>query len=87
MSNYKFLLKPLFFIFNLLFATWLVLKIEQIQAPDAIMPPASTHNKPGSAGNEKAILRSLLWSYKAGRLDSIQLDNKIDDFLKGLKGN
>lgn len=34
MEKYKFLFKPLFFIFSLLFACWMVLKIEQIQPSD-----------------------------------------------------
>lgn len=34
MKKYKFLIKPLFFIFNLLFATWLVIKIEKLSPSD-----------------------------------------------------
>ena len=34
MKKYKFLLRPLFFIFNLVFATCMVFKIEQISPSD-----------------------------------------------------
>jgi len=34
MKKYKFLLKPIFFIINLLFATWLILKIEKLNPSD-----------------------------------------------------
>ena len=34
MKKYKFLAKPLFFIFSLLFASWMVLTIEKIKPSD-----------------------------------------------------
>lgn len=34
MNKYSFLLKPLFFIFSLVFATWLTLFIERLQPSD-----------------------------------------------------
>jgi hypothetical protein len=34
MSKYKFLIRPVFYIFNLFFATWLVIKIESVSPSD-----------------------------------------------------
>jgi hypothetical protein len=85
MKKYKFLLKPIFFIFNLLFATWLVLKIEKIKPSDF-----GEHKKffdPAPAPrvvtpDDKNYLRDLAIDYKYGRLDSVTLERKLDKFLE-----
>lgn len=84
MSNYKFILKPLFFIFNLLFATWLVLRIEKIQPSDfgeyksifykGVMPKMVTKA-------DKKYLKELCAEYKAGKIDDLKLEEQLDDFL------
>ena len=48
MKKYNFLFKPVFFIFNLLFATWLVLKIEEIKPSDFSKRPSFFKNKTSS---------------------------------------
>lgn len=40
MKKYNFLFKPLFFIFNLLLATWIVLEIEKIKPSDFSKRPS-----------------------------------------------
>jgi hypothetical protein len=90
MKEYKFLLKPAFFIFNLFFATWLVLKIEQVKPSDfgkyeRFLTPHQV--VPAPAGNEKLLLKTLLNSYKNGQLDSIHAEMKIEEILKTIKGN
>ena len=85
MKTYKFLFKPLFFIFNLLFATWLVLKIEKIKPSDF-----GEHKKffdPAPAPrivtkDDKVFLRSLALEFKYGLVDSLTLEKKLDQFLE-----
>jgi len=84
MKKYLFLLKPASFIFNLLFATWLVLHIEKIRPSDfgeyksLFDPPTvSTPDKTKS----KKYLKQIFFDYKAGKLDSIELELKLDKYL------
>lgn len=84
MQRYRFLLKPAFFIFNLVFATWLVLKIEEIKPSDfgrygSIFTPANklTHGKI----QQKKYLNKLINEYKLGRLDSLELNKEIENYL------
>ncbi len=84
MERYRFLLKPAFFIFNLVFATWLVLKIEEIKPSDfgrygSIFTPAGklTHEKM----QQKKYLNRLISEYKLGRLDSLELNKEIENYL------
>jgi hypothetical protein len=87
MKEYKFLLKPAFFIFNLLFATWLVLKIEQVKPSDfGKYEPFLKGEHIAPAVNEKLMLKALLNSYKNGQLDSISTEQKIDEVLRTIKG-
>ena len=84
MKKYKFLLKPIFFIFNLLFATWLVLSIEKIKPSDF-----GEHKKFFEAPpkprivtkDDKAYLRTLALEFKYGMIDSVKLERKLDKFL------
>ncbi|MCW3076746.1 MAG: hypothetical protein JWO32_1355, partial [Bacteroidetes bacterium] len=83
MKNYRFILKPLFFIFNLLFATWLVLKIEKIEPSDfgeyksifykGAMPKMVTQK-------DKQYLKNLCSEYKNGKIDSLKLEKQLEDF-------
>lgn len=84
MNQYKFLLKPIFFIFNLVFATWLVLKIEQISPSDfgrnrnffepAAQPRIVTLK-------DQPYLLQLAKDYASGELDSVALRLKIESYL------
>ena len=85
MTKYKFLLKPLFFIFNLLFATWLVFKIEEMTPSDFGRykylfedPPKLSPDKM----HHKLYLKKLCTDYKSGKLDSLELEEKLDGFLR-----
>lgn len=84
MKEYNFLLKPTFFIFNLLFATWLVLKIEKISPSDfgkynTLFDQVTVI--PSTDKNSKDYLKKLCVDYKAGRFDSIVMEKKIDTCL------
>lgn len=84
MKNYKFLLKTIFFIGNLLFATWLVIKIESIAPSD--FGPHKTLFNPAPIPRvvtikDKDFLKSLAVDFKYGRMDSLTLDKKITEYL------
>jgi hypothetical protein len=87
MKQHKFLLKPLFFIFNLVFATWLVLTIEKIQPSDFGRNASFFEKapKPRTVSlQDQSYLMSLSEDYKTGRIDSVQLRKKLEEFLKPL---
>jgi hypothetical protein len=84
LKKYRFLLKPAFFIFNLLFSTWLVFQIEQISPSDfgkykyifespRKLPPAFAR---------KQEIKKLCDQYKAGLLDSTQLELKLSKIME-----
>jgi hypothetical protein len=84
MSQYRFLLKPAFFIFNLIFATWLVLKIEDIK-PSDFGRYRSIFGNPEQLNPEKLqqkkYLQRLFSEYKYGVLDSAQVSAKLEKYL------
>ena len=82
MKNYAFIFKPLFFIFNLIFATWLVFKIETISPSDFGRYSSLFDDPPGSMGYRKKNLTKIIVDYKKGRLDSIQLAQKIEKYIE-----
>jgi hypothetical protein len=71
MRNYKFIVKPLFFILSLVFSSWLVLWIEKIR-------PSDFNTK---AGSGKSYLKKLALDYKVGFIDSVELDQRLEQFL------
>ncbi|MCW3102153.1 MAG: hypothetical protein JWO09_593 [Bacteroidetes bacterium] len=85
MKDYKFLLKPAFFIFNLLFATWLVLKIEKVAPSDFGRYEKMFH--PGDIRPEnvpqydKYYLKKLADDYKSGVLDSAMFELQLEKFI------
>lgn len=86
MKKYTFLLKPIFFIFSLLFATWLVFEIEQISPSDFGMSQsaiAKGASVPKSIHDRRQYLMDLCSAYKAGAIDSAKLNQKLIIFLKG----
>ncbi|MCD6017333.1 MAG: hypothetical protein K0S53_454 [Bacteroidetes bacterium] len=82
MKNYTFLLKPAFFLFNLIFATWLVFKIEEISPSDFGKYKSLFEDPPGSIGYKKKHLKKIIIDFKAGKLDSLQLERQLEIYLE-----
>ena len=107
MKKYNFLFKPLFFIFNLLLATWLVLEIEKIKPSDFSKRPSFFKNKtalvcdtcslvrfqtdkkqqPFALKAHHLSLKKLSADYKCGLIDSIGLDQELENILQSLEQN
>jgi hypothetical protein len=84
MRKYSFLFKPLFFIFNLLFATWLVLAIEKVKPSDFGAYKSIFENNTRVrvvTKNDKTYLKDLITKYKRGMLDSLTLEKELDKFV------
>jgi hypothetical protein len=80
MKQYTFLLKPVLFIFNLVFATWMVFAIEKIRPSDFGRYGDLFNTDPPSALkflNKKAVLK-LCKDYKAGLIDSTELEKRVN---------
>jgi len=85
MAKYTFLLKPVFFIFNLLLATWLVFEIEQI-SPSQTGGQGPLHDPvPGIDNEKKERLKKICFDFKAGLLDSSHLEQKLDELFWQIK--
>lgn len=84
MRNYTFLLKPIFFIFSLLFATWLVIVIEKISPSDfgQKSAPAQKTAIPENKSGNLQYLQNLCTAYKAGTIDSALLNQRLKSFLE-----
>ncbi|MGZ3903949.1 MAG: hypothetical protein ACXVC6_09655 [Bacteroidia bacterium] len=83
-KKYKFLLKPVFFIFSLVFATWLVLKVEKIAPSDFGRYRSLFEDAPDLSRTQfytKQYIKTLCKDYKAGRLDSTRLEKEINKLL------
>jgi hypothetical protein len=88
MKEKLFIFRPLFFIFNLVFATWLVFKIEKISPSDFgkyrtlfDTPEALTPEKMG----DKLYLKKICSDYKGGKLDSTEMEQLLDRYLTASK--
>ena len=87
MKKFSFLFRPFFFLFSLLFATIMVMKIEEIKPSEysgsGINIPSKIHFSVVSKqeGGGKNYLKNLIASYKTGKIDSIVLDKKLTFFL------
>jgi hypothetical protein len=84
MKQYKFIFKPVFFIFNLIFATWLVLKIEKIKPSDFGEHKSIFSGAPKPRviqRSDKMVLKTLFYEFKYGLIDTAQLNKKLDRFL------
>lgn len=84
LRQYKFLIKPAFFIFSLLFATWMVLKVEKIKPSDFGRYRSLFDDSPDLSRTQlytKQYIKTLCKNYKAGRLDSIRLEKEINKLL------
>jgi hypothetical protein len=88
MKEYKFLLKPVFFIFNLLFASWLVIKIEKLSPSDLGKYESFFKNEakalPPAIDNSKLLLKTLIINYKKGVIDSATFDRQLDVLIKNI---
>jgi hypothetical protein len=86
MKKYKFLLKPLFFIFNLLFATWLVFKIEKIQPSDfgryKSLFEKDEQTLPVKQSYDKFYIIKLAEDYKNGKLSKILFEKTLSKYLE-----
>lgn len=93
MKKYKFLLKPAFFIFNLIFATWLVLKIEKIQPSDfgrykGMFESSEVRPDPQPETRyDKYYLKKLADDYRSGILDSAGFDLQLEKFIAAANKN
>ncbi|MCE9540358.1 MAG: hypothetical protein K8R85_14250 [Bacteroidetes bacterium] len=87
LEKYTFLLKPLFFISSLLFASWLVLKIEKLRPSDFGEERYLFENEPvpSVAKYDEQYLKNLFLEYKFGIINSRQLDEKLEFFLKPIQ--
>ena len=92
MKDFKFLFKPLFYIFNILFASWLVIKIEKLHPSDFgrhgrlfetdSQPGYKTCNQKEFSASDKEHLKHLFLDFKSGKLDSAKLDTELTNFFK-----
>ncbi len=85
MKKYSFLFKPLFYILSLAFATWLVIKIEEVRPSDFGQTETKTPNSRITKEellNRKKNLRTLFREFKEGKIDSTQFDNKLTFLLE-----
>lgn len=84
MKKYTFLLKPALFIFNLVFATWMVFAIEKIHPSDFGRYGNFFDTDPASAIrllNKKKLLK-LCNDYKTGVIDSAELEKRVETLLR-----
>jgi hypothetical protein len=86
MKKYSFLFKPAFFIFNLLFATWLVLSIEKLHPSDfgQYRNIFERDFKPTDDNSSKEYLKNLFDNYHKGKIDSTELNKQLNYFLKSI---
>ena len=93
MKDYKFLLKPLFYIFNILLASWLVIKIEKLHPSDfgeyeTFFEPAKTphvEKKKDISLSDKQYLKNLYSDFIKGKIDSLMIDRQLEQFLEAYK--
>jgi hypothetical protein len=88
MKKIEFLRKPFFFVFNLVFAAWLVLAIEKVKPSD--FGSYSSFFEPNTKSavdlkKDKPILIEICNEYKTGRIDSVQMSKKLEVFLSKKK--
>ena len=84
MKQYAFLFKPLFFIVNLVFATWLVLMIESVEPSDFGQYKSifeSTARPKKVFPEDLPKLKKLAVDYKQGKIDDRTLEKELEAFL------
>lgn len=82
MKNYTFIFKPLFFVFSLVFSTWMVLAIEKVSPSDfgEYKTLFETQSSP-MAKFSSHYIQQLFLEHKNGTIDSIQLQRKLEMFI------
>lgn len=88
MINYKFLIKPIFYISSLLFSSWVVLQIEKLNPSDF-----GRYKRLFGSGEEvqpslnlnKQYLIKLYSNYKEGKIDSAKFDQQLQKFLDDMQ--
>ena len=83
MKTYTFLFKHMFFMFSLLVASWLVLKIEKLRPSDFGKEKYLFEDEQvvSVSKYDEQYLKKLFLEYKFGIINSRQLDEKINLFL------
>lgn len=85
MKDYTFILKPLFFVFSLVFSTWMVLAIEKISPSDFGEYKTLFESQPAPLVKFSShYIKHMFGEYKTGKIDSIQLERKLETFLSGI---
>ncbi len=92
MKRYKFLIKPLFYIFSLTASSYMVLVIEKVSPSDFGKHQSlfvTEPSKPASTqlvkyDSRKELLKSICFDYKYGIIDSAAVETRISTFLSGL---
>lgn len=83
MGRFKFLAKPLFYIFSLLFSCWMVLQIERISPSDFGKYKSWFQQKPTdqkhTAFPTNTALRDAYLQYKSGKTDSATFFRFIEE--------
>lgn len=82
-KKYTFLIKPVFYIFSLLIASFLVLKIEKLKPSDFGKEKYFFEDVPVSTVSkyDEQYLKNLFLEYKFGIINSRQLDKRLEFFL------
>jgi hypothetical protein len=84
MEKYGFLYKPVFFVVSLVFATWLVLRIEKLEPSDFGRYKEIFESGPKKrrvSVKDLPWLRDIARDYKSGKLDSVGLDSTLKNFV------
>ena len=89
MKKYNFLWNPIFYVFSILFAAWLVIEIEKISPSSFGIQKSPEIFDAGNSDHlsHKQYLKSLFVNYRAGLLDSAKLDEKLTLFLNTIENS
>jgi hypothetical protein len=93
MKRYKFLIKPLFYIFSLTASSYLVIVIEKVSPSDfgkhqsifVSSPNPALTGKLAKSDYTKEYLKNICFDYKYGIIDSSTLDARLSTFLYGIE--
>jgi hypothetical protein len=88
MRKFRFIIKPVFYILSLVFATWLVITIEKVSPSDFNSSKDKTNEKmvvPPEIQQDKIFLENLCKAYRAGTIDSSELGKRLLWYLKSKK--
>jgi hypothetical protein len=88
MKRYRFLIKPLFYIFSLTASSYLVIVIERVSPSDfskhpSLFLPQAKPVAVQSNDSRMEYLKNICFDYKYGIIDSSTLDERISVFLYG----